>query len=73
MTSGSGPPPASPGRMGVDFEERVDFDRLRRYRLARAKAALDASDLGALLLFDVNNIRYVSATMIGRASCRERV
>jgi len=51
--------------MGVDFEERVDFDRLRRYRLARAKAALDASDLGALLLFDVNNIRYVSATMIG--------
>jgi Xaa-Pro dipeptidase len=57
--------PGSPGRMGVDFEERVDFDRLRRYRLGRARAALDASDLGALLLFDVNNIRYVSATMIG--------
>jgi Xaa-Pro dipeptidase len=51
--------------MAVDFEERVDFDRLRRYRLARARAALDASDLGAMLLFDINNIRYVSATMIG--------
>src|SRR2546429_6203843 len=51
--------------MTVDFEERVDVDRLRRYRLARARAALDASELGAVLLFDVNNIRYVSATMIG--------
>jgi Xaa-Pro dipeptidase len=51
--------------MAVDFEERVDFDRLRRYRLARARAALDASELGAVLLFDINNIRYVSATMIG--------
>jgi Xaa-Pro dipeptidase len=57
--------PASPGRTAVDFEQRVDFDRLRGYRLARARAALEASDLGALLLFDVNNIRYVSATMIG--------
>jgi Xaa-Pro aminopeptidase len=57
--------PPSPGRMAVDFEERVDFDRLRRYRLARTRAALDASDLGAVLLFDINNIRYASATMIG--------
>ncbi len=57
--------PASPGRMNVDFEERVDFSRLRAYRLSRARAALDASELGALLLFDINNIRYVSATMIG--------
>jgi Xaa-Pro aminopeptidase len=61
----SGQVPPSPGRMNVDFEERVDFTRLRAYRLERARAALDASDLGALLLFDVNNIRYVSATMIG--------
>ena len=60
----SGVPP-SPGRMNVDFEERVDFTRLRAYRLARARAALDASELGAVLLFDINNIRYVSATMIG--------
>jgi Xaa-Pro aminopeptidase len=57
--------PASPGRMNVDFEERVDFNRLRAYRLSRARAALDASELGALLLFDINNIRYVTATMIG--------
>ena len=27
----------APGRMGVDFETRVDFRRLQRYRLARAR------------------------------------
>ncbi|MGH6944661.1 MAG: M24 family metallopeptidase [Geminicoccaceae bacterium] len=53
------------GAMGVDFESRVEFDRMRRYRLARARQALERSELGALLLFDVNNIRYVSATKIG--------
>jgi Xaa-Pro aminopeptidase len=55
----------APGRMGVDFEERVDFARLRDYRLARARAALDASELGAVLLFDMNNVRYVTSTTIG--------
>jgi Xaa-Pro dipeptidase len=51
--------------MAVDFEERVNFDRLRDYRLGRARAALEASELGALLVFDVNNIRYITSTMIG--------
>src|SRR5467141_605896 len=53
------------GTMGVDFEERVDYRRLHRYRLSRIKQALDKSDLGALLLFDDNNIRYVTSTKIG--------
>ncbi len=53
------------GHTSVDFERRVDHDRLRRYRLSRAKQALDASQCGALLLFDVNNIRYVTGTKIG--------
>ena len=33
------------GTMGVDFEERVDYRRLHRYRLSRAKAALENSDV----------------------------
>ncbi len=49
----------------VDFERRIDFDRLRHYRLERAREALKESECGALLLFDVNNIRYVSGTKIG--------
>jgi len=55
----------APGSTAVDFEERVDFKRLRAYRLARARAALDRSELGALLVFDVNDIRYLTSTMIG--------
>jgi Xaa-Pro dipeptidase len=51
--------------MGVDWEQRIDFGKLRSDRLARAQAALADSDLGALLLFDPNNIRYVTSTHIG--------
>jgi Xaa-Pro aminopeptidase len=53
------------GTMGVDWEQRVDFERLRRERLARAKAHLADSELGALLCFDMANIRYLTATHIG--------
>jgi Xaa-Pro aminopeptidase len=55
----------APGRMSVDFEERVDFARLRAYRHGRAAAALEATDLGALLVFDNNNIRYLTSIAIG--------
>ena len=55
----------APGTMGVDFEERVNFDRLRAHRLASARAALERSELGALLCFDMNNIRYITSTNIG--------
>src|ERR1700744_3259797 len=51
--------------MGVDWEQRINFDKLRSDRLARAQAELKKSDLGALLLFDPNNIRYVTSTHIG--------
>ncbi|MBX5441416.1 MAG: aminopeptidase P family protein [Solirubrobacteraceae bacterium] len=51
--------------MAVDWEQRVDFARLRADRLERARGALRASDLGAVLLFDQNNIRYVTSTHIG--------
>src|SRR5450631_1739681 len=64
---GFGPVINTPGHMGVDFEMRVDFDQLRNYRLARAREALEASEFGALLLFDFYNIRYVSQTWIGGA------
>jgi Xaa-Pro dipeptidase len=53
------------GTMGVDFEERVDYRRMHRYRLGRAQQALEKSDLGALILFDDNNTRYVTSTKIG--------
>ena len=53
------------GLMGVGWEERVNFERLRTERLARIKKLLRASEMGALLSFDMNNIRYITATHIG--------
>lgn len=60
-------PIPAPGHAGVDYESRVDFDRLRRYRLGRAQDALAASGCGAFLLFDFYNIRYTTQTWIGGA------
>ncbi len=57
---------ASPGAINnVDWESRVDMDRLRRERFARLRNELENSDLGALVLFDMNNVRYSTATHIG--------
>jgi Xaa-Pro dipeptidase len=58
-------PLQAPGRTQVDFEERVNFRRLHDYRLARVRAALANSGLGALLCFDQHNIRYTTSTVIG--------
>jgi Xaa-Pro dipeptidase len=53
------------GPSNVDFEERIDFRRLHRYRLGRTRLALAASGLGSLLCFDQYNIRYITSTVIG--------
>jgi Xaa-Pro aminopeptidase len=67
MTGGAPRPLPAPGHMGVDYEQRVNFDRLREYRLSRAKESLEASGCGAFLLFDFYNIRYTTQTWIGGA------
>src|SRR5436305_4504654 len=53
------------GPNAVDWEERVDLSRLRRERLARLRAELERTALGALLSFDFANIRYMTSTHIG--------
>ncbi len=79
MTPTTTPAPTSPaldfdtrmipahGHMGVDYEARVDFHRLRDHRLGRAVEALRGSGCGAFLLFDFYNIRYTTQTWIGGA------
>jgi Xaa-Pro aminopeptidase len=49
----------------VDWEARVDMDRLRTQRLFRLKAQLSTSSVGSLLTFDFHNIRYMTSTHIG--------
>jgi Xaa-Pro aminopeptidase len=53
------------GTNQVDWEQRLDFDKLRTDRLAKLKAELEKSHVGALLAFDFSNIRYMSSTHIG--------
>jgi Xaa-Pro aminopeptidase len=50
---------------GADWQYRVDFDRLRRDRLQKAKEQMNKHDLGALVLFAGANIRYVTGSYQG--------
>ncbi|MCF2571133.1 aminopeptidase P family protein [Brevibacterium sp. UCMA 11754] len=58
-------PTGTQGTMSVDWEARIDFERLRSERLAKLRAQLEKSDMGAILAFDFSNIRYMTATHIG--------
>ena len=48
----------------VDFEERVDIERLRRERIQRLQAEMAKQGLGAVLLFDPTNVRYATGTRL---------
>ncbi len=48
------------GHMAVDWEERINFDRLRRDRLANVKAAMEKLGVNALLVFRPENARYIT-------------
>lgn len=56
---------ASWGTMGKDWEQGIDFQRLIRERFSRAQAAVNHAGLGAVLCFNMDNIRYVTGTHIG--------
>ena len=51
------------GTNAVDWEQRLDIDRLRSERLARLRAKLDRSSPGAVLAFDFSN-RYLKEGMV---------
>src|SRR3989304_8577402 len=48
------------GTMIVDWEERINPDRMRRERLQNAKEALEKSDADALLVFREEDVRYIT-------------
>ena len=51
------------GIAGVDWQQRINWDRLRNYRLERARERMKAAGLGALLLMYDENVRYVTSTL----------
>ena len=54
------------GPSAVDFEERIDFRRLHRYRLgAHAPGACEIRTSARCSCFDQYNIRYITSTVIG--------
>ncbi len=48
------------GTMAVDWEQRIDTQRLRRERKERALERLRDSELGSMLLVNDPNVRYVT-------------
>lgn len=53
------------GTLAKDYEIGVNFHRLRQERLGKAQKAIKAAGLGAVLCFDMDNIRYITSTTIG--------
>ena len=51
------------GLVGTDWQQRVNWDRLRNYRLNRARDAMRKQGLGALLCMYDENVRYVTSTI----------
>src|SRR6266511_3306102 len=54
---------ASFGAVGTDWQERINWARLREHRLSRARDAMRRHELGALLLMYDENVRYVTSTL----------
>src|SRR5947209_12602641 len=50
---------------GTDWQDRVDFDRMRGERLGRAREMMEKHDLGGLILFVGENVRYVTSVWQG--------
>jgi Xaa-Pro dipeptidase len=55
------------GTMGVHFEERVDYRGLYKYRIGRVPQALENSELGALITFDVKNMMRSKTKNLSKA------
>ena len=51
------------GLVGTDWQQRIDWNRLRQYRLNRAREAMKTAGLGAMLVMYDENVRYVTSTV----------
>jgi Xaa-Pro aminopeptidase len=54
---------ASFGTVGVDWQERINWPRMREYRLERAREAMRRHELGAVLCMYDENVRYITSTL----------
>ena len=52
------------GQANTLYEPGVDFERLRRERWEKVQREMAARDIGALVLTDINNIRYTTGIAV---------
>ena len=52
------------GMMQVDYEQRIDFDRMRNHRESRIQQYMDKFDISCLVLFETGNKRYATSTAV---------
>ena len=52
------------GAMQVDYEQRIDFEKMRQYRLSRIHDAMEKTEFGCLILFATENKRYATSTAV---------
>jgi Xaa-Pro dipeptidase len=52
------------GTLATDCEIRIDYDKLRKDRLRKMQEQIKKDDLGALLAFDHDAIRYITSTKL---------
>ncbi len=51
------------GIAGLDWQQRVNWDRLRKHRTERARAHMKKHGLGAMLCMYDENVRYLTGTL----------
>jgi len=53
--------PITHGQMAVDWEDRIDFGKMRSERLEKARAAMRAANVDFLILNRIENARYTTS------------
>lgn len=53
------------GTRHTDWQQRIDFDRMRRERLQKVREQMEKHDLDGLVLFNGENVRYVTGAYQG--------
>ena len=51
------------GIAGLDWQQRVNWDRMREYRIERARTMMKKHGLGAMLCMYDENVRYITGTL----------
>lgn len=52
------------GKMGTDREERINYERLRAYRLSRTREQMEKHGIGTLVSWEPWNIRYIAGVYV---------